>query len=123
MVFELHIEYLGRMRRSLLDTNRLLSHDENFRRKAKKVADGHTTETPAVMTYASVVSKETVCIALTIASLNDLYVKGADIERTLLGPEWGPDAGKKAIMVRAQYGLKSAGTSFRNHLAECILFI
>ena len=108
---------------------------ENFRRKARYVADGHKTEAPAVMTYASVVSRETVRIALTIAALNDLEVKGADIENayitapnrervwTLLGPEWGPDAGKKAIVVRAQYGLKSAGASFRNHLADCMTFL
>jgi hypothetical protein len=82
-----------------------------------------------------VVSRETVRIALTIAALNDLEVKGADIENayitapnrervwTLLGPEWGPDAGEKAIVVRAQYGLKSAGASFRNHLAECMAFL
>ena len=38
----------------------------------------------------------------------------------VLGPEWGADAGKKAIIVRALYGLRSAGAAFRNHLAECL---
>jgi hypothetical protein len=37
-----------------------------------------------------------------------------------LGPEFGSDAGKKAFIVRALYGLKSAGASFRNHLADCM---
>jgi hypothetical protein len=37
-----------------------------------------------------------------------------------LGPEFGEDAGKRAIIVRALYGLKSAGASFRNHLADCM---
>ena len=44
---------------------------ENFRRKARMVADGHQTETPAALTYSSVVSRDSVQIALTIAALND----------------------------------------------------
>ena len=39
---------------------------------------------------------------------------------TKLGPEFGPDAGKKAIVVRALYGLGSAGASFTAHLASCM---
>ena len=34
------------------------------------------------------------------------------------GPEFGKDAGKPFIIVRALYGLKSSGASFRAHLAE-----
>jgi hypothetical protein len=37
------------------------------------------TGAPTIMTYASVVSRETILIALTLAALNDLEVKGADI--------------------------------------------
>ena len=48
---------------------------ENFRRKARLVAGGHMTTAPAAVTYASVVSRETVRIALTVAALNDLEVK------------------------------------------------
>jgi len=36
----------------------------------------------------------------------------------VLGPEFGPDAGQTAIIVRALYGLKSAGAAFRAHLAS-----
>jgi hypothetical protein len=105
---------------------------EDFRRKARLVAGGHTTEPPATITYASVVSRESVRIALLLAALNDVQVKTADIENayitapcsekiwTVLGPEFGPEAGKKAFVVRALYGLKSAGASFRNHLADCM---
>jgi hypothetical protein len=105
---------------------------EDFRRKASFVAGGHTTDTPHAMTYASVVSRESVSISLTLAALNDLDVKMADIENayltapivekvwTVLGPELGDDAGKRALIARALYGLKSAGASFRNHLAECM---
>jgi hypothetical protein len=73
-----------------------------------------------------------VIIALTLAALNDVDVKMADIENayltapitekvwTVLGPEFVNDAGNRALIVRALYGLKSAGAAFRNHLAECM---
>jgi hypothetical protein len=105
---------------------------EDFRRKARCVAGGHKTDTPHAMTYASVVSRESVRIALTLAALNGLDVKMADIENAymtapitervwiVLGPEFGDDAGKRALIVRALYGLKSAGAAFINHLAECM---
>ena len=105
---------------------------EDFRRKSRYVAGGHTVDAPATLTYTSVVSREAVRIALTLAALNDLEVKASDIENAYLtapcseklwlrcGPEFGPHAGKQAIIVRALYGLKSAGSSFRNHLAECM---
>jgi Reverse transcriptase (RNA-dependent DNA polymerase) len=103
-----------------------------FRRKARMVAGGHVTEVPAVMTYASVVSRESVQIALTLAALNDLEVKASDIMNAyltspceekiwmVLGSEFGGNAGRKAILVRALYGLKSAGASFGRHLADCM---
>ncbi len=75
---------------------------------------------PATLMYASVVSCETVHIALMIAALNGLKVKAGDVLNayitapvtekvmTVLGPEWGSDASKRAVIVRALYGLKSA---------------
>ncbi len=36
------------------------------------------------------------------------------------GPKFGKDKGHKAIVVRALYGLKSAGEAFRSHLADCM---
>ena len=57
---------------------------EDFRRKARYVARGHMTEAPAVLTYASVVSRESVRIALTLAALNDLEVKTSDIMNAYL---------------------------------------
>ncbi len=52
---------------------------EYFKRKARLVAGGHKTEAPGTITYASVVSRETVRIALKLAALNDLQVKAGDI--------------------------------------------
>jgi hypothetical protein len=103
---------------------------EDFKRNARLVAGGHKTEAPATITYASVVSRETVRIALMLAALNDLQVKAGDVLNayittpvkekvwTILGPEFGNDSGKSAIIVRALYGLTSAGASFRAHLAS-----
>ena len=97
---------------------------EDFRRKACLVAGRHMTNVPAIYTYASVVKRETVRIALTLAALNSLEVMAADIMNayitapckekiwTTLGSEFGKDKGKKAIIVRALYGLKSAGRAF-----------
>ncbi len=52
---------------------------EDFRRKARLVAGGHMTKAPATITYASIVSCETVHIALLMAALNDLNVKVGDV--------------------------------------------
>ena len=91
---------------------------EDFQRKARLVASGHMTELPpAYVTYASVVSRESVRIELTLAALNSLEVKTVDIKNAYLtalvgekiwcrlGPEFRADAGKKAVIVRALYGL------------------
>jgi hypothetical protein len=105
---------------------------EDFRPKARFVAGGHTTDTPHDMMYASVVLRDSVRIVLTLAALNYLNVKMADIENAyltapitekiwnVLGPEFGDGAGKRALVVRALYGLKSAGADCRNHLSGCM---
>ena len=43
------------------------------------MAGAHLTHTPDVVTYSIVITKETLCIALTMAALHDLEVKGADV--------------------------------------------
>ena len=57
---------------------------ENFRRKARLVGGGHTTTAPASITYSSVVSRDSVRIALTIAVLNDLDILACDIQNAYL---------------------------------------
>ncbi len=103
---------------------------EDFRCKARLVAGGHMTKAPATITYARVASRETIRIALLMTALDDLHVKVGDVLNayitapitenvwTVLGPEFGIDAGKSAIIVHALYGLKSAGAAFRAHLAS-----
>ena len=39
---------------------------------------------------------------------------------TVLSPEFGNDAGKSAIIVRALCSLKGTGTSFGVHFADCM---
>ena len=53
---------------------------EDFSRKAHQVAGGHMVEASKSLTFASVVSREPVRIALTLAALDDLEVKTSDIQ-------------------------------------------
>jgi hypothetical protein len=96
------------------------------------VAGGHTTDVPSTLTYASVVSRDSVRIALTIAALNKLQVLACDIQNAYLtadcreliwtraGPEFGSEAGSVFLIKKALYGLKSAGAAFRALLAETL---
>ena len=105
---------------------------ENFRRKARLVANGNETETPTTLTYSSVVSRDSVRIALLVASLNDLQLLACDIQNAYLtadcrekiyiiaGPEFGSEAGSVMVIKKALYGLKSSGAAFRAHLAETL---
>ena len=88
---------------------------ENFRRKARLVADGHKTEPPRAVTYSSVVSRYSVRICLLIAALNDLDILSADVENAYLtapcrekcwtigGKEFGSNQGKPFIITKALY--------------------
>ena len=58
----------------------------DFTRKARWVKDGHKTPTPENLTYAGVVSRESVRIALTYAALNEIGVVAADIKNAYLQP-------------------------------------
>ena len=104
-------------------------------RKARCVAGGHVNKTiHPHATFSSVASRDSVRICLMLAALNDLDVLMADIGNAYLnapcrervhvkcGPElFGPDnEGKIAIVVRALYGLKSAGNAWRHHFSTCI---
>jgi hypothetical protein len=67
-----------------------------------------------------------------IAALNDLHILSADIGNAYLnapnrekvyaiaGKEFGSKAGEIVIIVRALYGLKSAGAAWRSHLASSL---
>jgi hypothetical protein len=116
-----------------LDTQIIFDVKMDFTRKARYVGRGDKVPPPEESTFAGVVSRDSVRIALTYAALNDLTVTAADIQNAYLqapctekyyiicGPEFGPDnVGKKALVVRALYGLPGAGRDFRNHLRDCM---
>lgn len=88
----------------------------DFTRKARWVIDGHKSPNPIGSTYAGVVSRESVRIALTYAALNGLDVMAANIRNAYLtcrlqaplsqkdyiicGPEFGlENQGKKALIM------------------------
>ena len=56
----------------------------DFTRKARLVGGGHLTDEPSSLTYSSVVSRDSVRIAFTIAALNDLDVLTADVGNAYL---------------------------------------
>jgi hypothetical protein len=107
--------------------------DGKFTRKARFVAGGHTTDTPASITYSSVVSRDSVRIAFLIAALNDLDVWAADIGNaylnadcrekiwTVAGTEFGSEKGSVMVIVKALYGLKSSGAAWRSLLQQSLL--
>ena len=94
-------------------------------RKARFVAGGHMTEPPASITYSSVVSRDSVRLAFLLAALNRLEVMACDIGNAYLnapcrekiwfvaGPEFGSRQGTVIKIVRALYGLKTSGASWR----------
>ena len=107
----------------------------NLTRKARLVAGGHRNKAPKPHeTYSSVASRDSVRICLMLAALNGLDSLMADIGNAYLnapcnerihvkcGPElFGPDnEGKFAVIVRALYGLKTSGHSWRTHFSVCI---
>ena len=86
---------------------------ENFRRKARLVGGGHMTEATSLITYSSVVYRDSTRIALTIAELNGLDLLGGDIQNayltakcrekiwTIAGLEFGSEEGRLMIFKRA----------------------
>jgi hypothetical protein len=107
---------------------------EGSRKKARLVALGNRTQTPATLTYSSVVSRDSVRIALTAAALNELDMLVCDIGGAHLtakchkkvwveaGPEFGSEAGNIMIVKMALCGLKSSGAAFRSKLAGVLLY-
>ena len=75
-------------------------------RKARWVKDGHMTSEPETSTFAGVVSRESIRIALTYASLNGFPVYGADIQNNYLQ---APTTGNYYIICGPGFGLEHIG--------------
>jgi Reverse transcriptase (RNA-dependent DNA polymerase) len=105
----------------------------DFTHKACFVAGGHRTNPPTSLTYSSVVSRESVRIAFLLAVLNGLIIIQIDIGNAYLnartmekvhfvtGPEFGENANRIALIVRALYGLKSSGAAWHTHFAQSLM--
>ena len=78
----------------------------DFTRKARWVLDGHKTLNPIGSTYACVVSRESVHIALTYAALNDLDVFAADIQNAYLQ---APSSQKDYIICGPEFSVENIG--------------
>jgi Reverse transcriptase (RNA-dependent DNA polymerase) len=104
----------------------------NLTRKARFVAGGHMTDPPSKSVYSSVVTRNSIRIALLHAALNDLHVLIGDIQGAYLyakteeliwttcGPEFGSDEGRPAKIVKALYGVKSSGACWREQMASTL---
>jgi Reverse transcriptase (RNA-dependent DNA polymerase) len=116
-----------------IDCHMVFDIKADLTRKARLVAGGHQTEVPKESVYSSVVSRDSVRLALMLATLNGLSVLSADVQNAYLnaptkekcyciaGPEFGQDkVGRPVLIVRALYGLRSSGARWRDHLAETI---
>ena len=101
-------------------------------RKARICARGDQTEPPLSVTYASVVTRESIRLGFMLAALNNLKVLSADVAGAylnapcaekvyiILGPEFGDLQGKTAIIEKALYGLRSAGFAWRSLCARTL---
>jgi Reverse transcriptase (RNA-dependent DNA polymerase) len=101
--------------------------------KARYVAAGHTTETPKSLTYASVVTRESVRIGFLIAALNNLEIMAVDISNAYLnadcrekiyfvaGPKFGSKQGRILIIKKALYRLKTSGAAWRSLFSSTLL--
>jgi len=102
-------------------------------RKARFVASGKLTDPPSSMTYASVVSRESVRIAFLIAAMNGLEILAGDIGNAYLnaltdekiyyraGKEWGEHTeGCVCVIKRALYGLRSSANRWRAHISSTL---
>ena len=70
-------------------TNIVFGIKMDFTQKARFVADGSTTEVPSEFTFASVVSRDSVWLALLYAALNDLDILSADVAAAYLNAPAG----------------------------------
>jgi hypothetical protein len=81
-------------------------------------------DTPLFVTYAAVVSRETVRIALIMAALDDLEVKAADVENAYLTAPRVKRYGQSTVQNSAHrpstVWVKGSGASYRNHIADCM---
>jgi hypothetical protein len=107
------------------------------RRKCRLVAGGHMTDPPNEDIFSGVVSMKTVRICFTLAKLNGLDICAGDIGNAYLygktkkkvyviagPPEFGEKLqGKRLLIDKALYGLKSSLARFHEHLSATLIYM
>ena len=78
----------------------------DFTRKARWVKDGHKTPDSTTLSFADVVSCESIWIALTYAGLLGLPVIGGDIQNAYLQ---APSSEKHCIVCGPEFGAENVG--------------
>jgi len=133
MAFEFRDDNIVPIGYKLIECHMIFDVKMCLTRKARLVAGGHMTDPPKESTYSSVVSRDSVRIAFTIAALNGLDILSADVQNAYLnapteerlyiiaGMEFGAaDCGRPVLIVRALYGLRSSGARWRDHMANTL---
>jgi Reverse transcriptase (RNA-dependent DNA polymerase) len=99
------------------------------RRKCRLVAGGHRTDPPKEDIFSGVVSMEAVRLGFILARMNGLLVCAGDVGNAFLygktkekvfviaGEEFGANKGKRMIVDRSLYGLRSSAARFHEHLS------
>ena len=107
-----------------------VKHD--LRHKARLVAGGHLTDPSEESNYSGVVSLRSLRILLTVAELNGMATKVADIGNAYLEAYtkekvyivasgiFGERAGHTLIIEKALYGLRSSGARFHDRLSDTL---
>jgi hypothetical protein len=102
------------------------------RHKARMVAGGHRTETPADSIYSGVVSLPGIRTVTFLAEHNGLELWNTDIGNAYLesytkekvcfiaGGEFGELEGHTFMIIKAQYGLKSSGKQWHDRLFDVL---
>ena len=111
-------------------------YDAKFdgRRKCRLVAGGHMTNPSSEDVFSGVVGMETVRLGFILAKMNNLLVCAGDIGNAFLygrtkekvyikaGNEFPEHMrGKRLLIVKALYGLKSSSSRFHEHLSQKLL--
>ena len=121
-----YFQYYQMVRRLTLDQFVVFDIEiKDFRLEVRLVAVDHMV----TITYASIVKRQTVLIALTITVLDCLEVNVTDFEffcssfcggryQLFWEPNWTMNPGRFALSIHALYWLKLVSSTFSSHLAH-----
>ena len=91
------------------------------------------TETPASLTYSSVVARDSVRIAFVLAALNELDIRACDIQNayltadcrekiyTIAGPEFGSERGKIMVCQKGTLWFEVIRSSLQGFISRTVV--